>query len=98
MISASGGRLFVLMHPQGKEGSHKGGGSEVWVFDAEKKMRLARIPLETWGFSIEATRSNPAFLVVTNIDMGTDVYLADSGEHLRTLKVGAEPFIMHAQR
>jgi len=37
-------RLYVPMH-QGGEGSHKEGGSEIWVFDLSTHQRVARWPL-----------------------------------------------------
>jgi methylamine dehydrogenase heavy chain len=39
-------RLFVPMH-KGGEGSHKEGGSEIWVFDMKSHQRLARWPVDT---------------------------------------------------
>ncbi len=39
------GRLYVPMH-RGGEGSHKDGGTEIWVFDYNKHTRLARWPLQ----------------------------------------------------
>jgi len=38
------GRLYVLMH-RGGEGSHKEGGTEIWVFDLRTHRRVARWPL-----------------------------------------------------
>ncbi len=38
------GRLYVPMH-RGGEGSHKAGGTEIWVFDLATHRRLARWPL-----------------------------------------------------
>ncbi len=38
------GRLYVAMH-QGGEGSHKQGGSEIWVFDLKRHERVARWPM-----------------------------------------------------
>ena len=38
------GRLYVPMH-RGGEGSHKEGGSEIWVFDLKTHRRLARWPM-----------------------------------------------------
>jgi len=38
------GKLFVAMH-RGGEGSHKSGGTEIWVFDMKTHQRLARWPL-----------------------------------------------------
>lgn len=38
------GRLYVAMH-RGEEGSHKEGGTEIWVFDLNTHRRLARWPV-----------------------------------------------------
>jgi methylamine dehydrogenase heavy chain len=43
-ISRTLGRLYVSMH-RGGEGSHKDGGSEIWVFDLKTHQRLARWPM-----------------------------------------------------
>jgi methylamine dehydrogenase heavy chain len=40
------GRMFVPMH-RGGEGSHKLGGTEIWVFDLKSHQRIARWPLDT---------------------------------------------------
>jgi methylamine dehydrogenase heavy chain len=37
-------KLFVQMH-RGGEGTHKDGGSEIWVFDMTTHLRVARWPL-----------------------------------------------------
>jgi methylamine dehydrogenase heavy chain len=37
------GRLYVTMHPGG-EGTHKDGGTEIWVFDLASHHRIARWP------------------------------------------------------
>jgi methylamine dehydrogenase heavy chain len=42
------GRLYVPMH-RGVEGSHKEGGTEIWVFDTKTHQRLARWPLGKLG-------------------------------------------------
>jgi methylamine dehydrogenase heavy chain len=39
------GRLYVPMH-EGGEGTHKDGGSEIWVFDLASHRRLARWPMQ----------------------------------------------------
>src|SRR5487761_444165 len=38
------GRLYVAMH-RGGEGTHKAGGTEIWVFDIKTRRRIARWPL-----------------------------------------------------
>lgn len=79
------GHLYVLMHENGIEGSHKNGGSEVWVFDVKKKVRIKRIMLKGWSISIEATKGDKPYLAVTNAEMSLDVYDAKSGKFLRNI-------------
>jgi methylamine dehydrogenase heavy chain len=43
-IHRKSGKLFVPMH-RGGEGTHKNGGTEIWVFDMSTHQRLARWPL-----------------------------------------------------
>jgi methylamine dehydrogenase heavy chain len=43
-INRALGRLYAAMH-RGGEGSHKEGGSEIWVFDLKTHQRLARWPM-----------------------------------------------------
>lgn len=98
LTSDAAGRLYVLMQPDGKEGSHKNGGPEVWVFDVEAQKRVARIKLKTHGVSIEATRSKDPLLVVTNANMDLDVYDAVSGKWLRMIggRLAGDPVVMFA--
>src|SRR5204862_414911 len=42
------GRLYVPMH-QGGEGTHKDGGTEIWLFDLASHKRLARWPVRAAG-------------------------------------------------
>lgn len=101
VISAdAAGRLYVLMHPDGREGTHKDGGSEVWVFDPETKTRLDRVTLRTHGISLAtAGEEDGRLLLVTTAEMGVDVYRATSGEFVHTLRTGAEtPFLIHSLR
>lgn len=98
VIAASDRELFVVMQENGEEGSHKSGGSEVWVLDPIAKRLNRRIELHDGGLSITVTRSDPAYLVVTNENMSLDVFDPLSGEHLRniTLGIGAFPFVLYA--
>ena len=93
----SNGRLYVLMHPEGGDGTHKEPGVEVWVFDTESKRRTRRIELRLPAISIALTRDDNPLLVATNIDLEIDVYDANEGTYLRTLEnFGQEtPFILH---
>ena len=98
VIAGNDEELFVLMQADGKEGSHKDGGTEVWVFKPVSGKIQRRIELGTAGVSIAVTRSRPSYLVVTNADMLLDVYEAESGNLLRTITTGdaATPMVVHA--
>lgn len=95
--SDADGRLYVLMHPQGYDGSHKDPGVEVWIYDTKKKRRVQRIELAAPAISVAVTRDEDALLVATNINLEIDVYSVLSGEHLRTIgDFGQEtPFMLH---
>jgi methylamine dehydrogenase heavy chain len=93
------GLIYILMHRDGKNGSHKSSGSEVWVFDPVTEKRVHRYELENWGVSVEVTRGNSPFLVVTNADMQLDIYDANNGKWLKMIGgVAAMPFNLHALR
>ncbi len=91
------GHIYILMHPDGYEGSHKDPGVEVWVFDPATRQRVNRIALELPAISIGLTRDDDPLLVATNINLEVDVYSVASGEYQRTLSdIGAEtPFLLH---
>lgn len=94
----SSGLLYVLMNPAGKEGSHKDGGTEVWVVNPVKQQRVRRIKLASPGVSIEATREANPGLVVARPDGALDVYDAGSGTLRKTLggSIAISPFTMSA--
>ena len=96
IIGASEDELFVVMAPDGVEGSHKNGGSEVWVLDPAAKKLVRRLTLPNGGLSIALTRGNPSLLVVTNALMALDVLDSKSGELQRTISLGdaATPFVV----
>ena len=91
------GRLYVLMHPEGYEGSHKDPGTEVWVFDVDSGTRVDRIALELPAITFGLTNDDDPLLLTTNINLEVDVYDIGSGEYLRTLGgTGAQtPFLIH---
>lgn len=92
------GRLYVLMHPDGYNGSHKDGGPEVWVFEAGTGRRIARHVLKNRGISIAVTAGDKPYLVVTNASYQIDVYSADDGKWLRMFGDHAVtmPMVLHA--
>jgi methylamine dehydrogenase heavy chain len=93
------GFIYILMHKNGYNGSHKSGGSEVWVYDPVTQKRVNHFALKNWGVSIELTGGNKPFLVVTNGSMQLDVYDPQNGQWLKMIgDVGPSPFYIHAQR
>jgi methylamine dehydrogenase heavy chain len=91
------GRLYVLMHPDGYEGSHKDPGTEVWVFDVESRRRVDRIALELPAITFGLTRDDEPLLLTTNINLEVDVYDVASGDYQRTLSdtSAQTPFLIH---
>lgn len=91
---------YFLMNPEGGEGTHKDGGSEVWVVDLAKQRRLARIELANWGLSLGTSGSGDnRLLAVTNADMQVDIYRIPVGEFVHTLGVAPQtPFLVHGAR
>jgi len=90
------GKLYVLMSPFGKEGSHKDGGSEVWVVDPAKKARTLRIPLKGQTLAIAVTKESTPHLVAAQASGAIDIYDAATGAFVRTLgaTVAANPILI----
>jgi methylamine dehydrogenase heavy chain len=70
-------RLFVPMH-KGGDGSHKEGGTEIWVFDLKSHQRTARWPLET-------RETGAAVAVQVSQDAAPLVFIATEKSHLLIL-------------
>ncbi len=97
LVHDAQGLAYVLMHPEGKEGTHDNGGSEVWVYDFKERKRLSRIKLENWGISIGTSGTGEQrYLFVTNADRDIDLYHIPDGRYVKKLDVGAfGPFHYH---
>lgn len=74
------GEIFILMHQQGKEGSHKDPGSELWVFDSKSKKRVRKIELRNPAISIHVTKGKSPRLIAFNVELELDIYDANSGK------------------
>ena len=94
------GHFYVIMHPDGKDGTQNSGGTEVWAFDVATKTRTQKITLQNWAVSIEVTGGEDPLLVVTNGDFALDIYQAHNGEFVRTItNFGQQtPFVVHGAR
>lgn len=88
--------LYVLMSPYGKEGSHKDGGTEVWVVDPATGKRVNRIVLKGHSISISATREAVSHLIAIRATGEVDVYDAASGAFVHSLgnTIGASPLLI----
>jgi methylamine dehydrogenase heavy chain len=100
VISADpAGLLYVLMNPAGREGSHKDGGTEIWVVDPKKKALTKRIPLKNHTLSVELTNDGKPLLVAARVDGLLDVYSAASGDFVRSIGgVATNPMTITAAR
>jgi methylamine dehydrogenase heavy chain len=74
------GRLFVPMH-RGGEGTHKDGGSELWVYDLASHSRVARWPLKAAGLKpvVAVEVSQDAAPVLFAATDAADLAIIDAG-------------------
>ena len=78
-------RLYVLMHENGREGSHDDPGTEIWVFDTDEKTRVNRIPLTMPAIAFDITAGDAPRIVTTNVEMNLEIYDAVSGKHVNSI-------------
>ncbi|MGH8304451.1 MAG: amine dehydrogenase large subunit [Steroidobacteraceae bacterium] len=88
-INRAMGRLFVPMH-RGGEGSHKDGGTQLWVFDLASHQRLARWPLKAAGLA-------PVIAVQVSQDPSPVVFVASENADLAVLD-GATGRVRHIEK
>jgi methylamine dehydrogenase heavy chain len=92
------GRLYVPMH-QGGEGTHKDGGTEIWVYDLASHRRLARWPLKVHGLSrvtsVQVSQDPAPILFAATETSQLAVFDALSGQlrHI-TKRVAQSPWMM----
>jgi len=88
-LQVASGRLYVGMHPKGKEGSHKEPATEIWVFDLAGKQRVARLPAD--GATVLATTRGDAPRLYALATATGVITSYDAGPKPRKLK-RSEPF------
>ena len=91
--------LYVIMGPDGFDGSHKSGAERIWVYSLKSKKKIREIKAETAALSLELLNTKPRLLAVTNVNMGLDIY-DTKGSLQRSMTVGdvAMPFVLHGVR
>jgi methylamine dehydrogenase heavy chain len=70
-------RLYVPMH-KGGEGSHKEGGSEIWVFDTSSHQRIARWTVEHGAAVVAVQVTQDAAPLLLASTAGSDVAILDA--------------------
>ncbi len=97
-VGDGNGRLYVLMHGHGAEGTHKDGGDQVWIFDAANGKQIGKIELVRWGIALSVSTGERPQLMVSGAEPVVDVYETD-GTHVRTLGVDmSTPLLVHGVR
>lgn len=92
------GRLYVPMH-RGGEGSHKVGGTEIWVFDLATHKRLARWPVRAAGlgsvFAVQVSQDAAPLLFAATANSDVVIYDALTGGVKHVEKhLGQTPWMM----
>lgn len=90
------GRLYVIMQPNGKEGSHLEGGSQVWVFDVATHAKLAVVKLRASSQCIAVGGGDSRKLYATTESASLDTYDVSTGALVSTIMIpsdGAETLI-----
>lgn len=95
-IHEASGRMYVIMHPDGKPSTHKDAGTEVWVFDLASKKRIQRIDLRATATIVKVSPDAKPLLYTASIERPElDIYDALSGAHLRTVtELGQSPTVI----
>ncbi|HEX4240453.1 MAG TPA: amine dehydrogenase large subunit [Steroidobacteraceae bacterium] len=98
-IHRQSNKLYVPMH-QGVEGSHKAGGTEIWVFDMQTHQRIARWPMAPLKIepvtAIQVSQDDAPLMFTASENSDVAVFDARTG-HLRHVEkqLGQTPwFIM----
>jgi methylamine dehydrogenase heavy chain len=76
-------RLYVGMHPKGREGSHKDPAKEIWAFDLATKKRVARVP-GLHSTVLAASRGDAPKLYAMSTEKQT-IAVFDAGSKLKHL-------------
>ncbi|HTT44151.1 MAG TPA: amine dehydrogenase large subunit [Steroidobacteraceae bacterium] len=92
------GRLYVPMH-EGGEGTHKDGGTEVWVFDVASHKRVARWPVQGAGLknalALQVSQDDAPLLFVATANSDVAIFDALTG-HLKYVEkhLGQTPWML----
>ncbi len=97
VIAAGAGakELYVMMH-QGGEWTHKQFGTEVWVLDAQKRARIARVKLKSDAYSINVSQGpKPLLYALDLLKSQLETYALPSGKYEGVFKELGTPFLVY---
>jgi methylamine dehydrogenase heavy chain len=77
--------LYVLMH-QGEVDTHSENGTEVWVYDIERRKRTGKMTLENEVSHILSSQEENPRLYVIDEEMKLQIYDGHTFRHLRTIE------------
>ncbi len=87
-LAIQGNRIYVAMHPDGAEGSHKNPAAEIWAFDLKTKKRVARMKGNN-AIALEASADGSKLYAIDPVKSALVVYDRPGPKpKIRTLQVG----------
>ena len=91
------GLFYIIMNPDGHDGSQTQGGTQVWVFDVKNKKRLRTIDTPNWAVSMAVSRGKNPLLVITNGEMNLDIFDTNDGHLIQTISDfgNVTPLLVH---
>ncbi|MDB6090996.1 MAG: Methylamine dehydrogenase heavy chain precursor [Gammaproteobacteria bacterium] len=97
-IHRKSGKLFVPMH-RGGEGSHKEGGTEIWVFDMKTRQRTARWPVKPHKLApvlaVQVSQDEAPILFAATAHSDVAVFDARTGQLRHVEKqLGQTPWVL----
>jgi methylamine dehydrogenase heavy chain len=99
-LHAASGRLYVGMHPSGREGSHKEPAREIWVYDMARRARVARFA-GSMAIALAVSRGDKPLLFAidgaSNALVSWDVQGAPRKRKERLAPLGDSPTLIEVQ-
>ncbi len=87
-LAIQGNRLYVAMHPNGAEGSHKNPAAEIWAFDVTTKKRVARMKGHN-AIALESSADGTKLYAIDPVKLALVVYDNPGAKpKVRSLQVG----------
>jgi methylamine dehydrogenase heavy chain len=87
-LAIQGNRIYVAMHPDGAEGSHKNPAAEIWAFDLKTKKRVARMKGSN-AIALEASADGSKLYAIDPVKSSLVVYDHPGPKpKIRALQVG----------